>query len=54
MEVLLNNILFIPIIAYLFHYMYSFYSSFYKTNKQTIDSDELISNFIYVKKALRR
>lgn len=54
MNLIIDNIMFIPIAAYIIHYFYSFYSNFYKTNRNTMTDQELIGNFIYMKKALKK
>lgn len=54
MNMIIDHLLFIPIFLYVVHYIFSFYSHYYKTNRNTMHMDELISNKIYRDRVLKR
>lgn len=53
MNFIIDNILFLPIATYVAHYIYSFYSHYYKTNRNTQDMSTLLSNKVYLTRVTR-
>ncbi len=54
MNIIIDNLLMVPIIAFIGHYLYSFYSHYYKTNRNTISMEDLIGSKVYRDRALKK